>query len=698
MSTPFGENTTAWLSTTASQIFFMQLGFLCYEVGFVKPIWTQSIILKNIEDTFVGILTFLAFGFTLSESSESFYGIISVPINPLLIGVDKHLHDQILITAFFASTSATIISGAVLERMKNKAYLLWCFLIVLINYSFIAHWVWHKDGWLKVLGFVDGAGAIVVHTTAGMASLIAIWRLGPRKESLAKDGITIKPIESASRPIINTIGAFFLWYGWFAFNVSSPIAFSKGIGAAIGTTALVTVISPVCASCSAFILMYFNLVNLSFEHLLSCLLSGLVAITGPCHTCNIWEAAVIGFCSSIIYFIAAHIIRFRLHIDDPMQIVAIHLCGGIFSCVSEGIVANNVYNTPGLIYGGYKHFGVQILGVIVICVFNFIMCIFLYDIILKKLIFGDSDIKVSVLDVYLGTQIFHQDYTAALDEVLKCNTNTGKRMLFEFHKYIAARFASEQLDFLIIFNIFDNYLHSKNIEDKTRITVAKYILQIIDTYIEETGDQSINISGTTRGVLFKIKSQILNELEEEEHAPVQHLPPQQETDLCDDTCIRTPSDQSRSASLIRYKPGYYKSGLDISKENIFKSCYFSIWKMILPLFTQFLRNEFNPQKKQKKITVKMPFKLKENWIIEWDKEIQKQNTSMELVDTVPRLHDSGSLLNKKRKSNSQQNNAIQIQLEQVTVHKSNTNYDVIFESNQKNDPNDKICSASVIIE
>eukprot|EP01083_Nonionella_stella_P237674 833550_1 len=239
----YDQNTTAWLSTTGSQIFFMQLGFLCYEVGFVKTVWTQSVILKNIEDTFVGILTFLAFGYTLSDSEVSWKGIISIPVNPLLIGVDVKKHDQILISAFFASTCATIISGAVLERMKNKAYILWCLLIILVNYSFVAHWVWHPDGWLSKQGFVDGAGSVVVHSTAGMAALIAIWRLGPRTESIPdgqnikKNNIQLLPISSASNPVIHTMGAFFLWFGWFAFNVSSPIAFTRGIGDAIGTTA-----------------------------------------------------------------------------------------------------------------------------------------------------------------------------------------------------------------------------------------------------------------------------------------------------------------------------------------------------------------------------------------------------------------------------------------------------------------------------
>eukprot|EP01083_Nonionella_stella_P011215 31884_1 len=398
----YEQNTKQWLCTTASQIFFMQLGFLCYEVGFVQPVWTQSVILKNIEDTFVGVLTFLAFGYTLSDSPTSWKGIISIPENPLLIGVDAEMHDKILISAFFASTCATIISGAVLERMKNKAYILWCLLIILVNYSFVAHWVWHPDGWLSKQGFVDGAGSVVVHSTAGMAAAVAIWKLGPRRESIESDYDPnrsadkvidkkgrLPPVEHAARPIINAMGAFFLWYGWFAFNVSSPIAFSKG-EISIGTTALVTVISPICASCSAFFWMWCGFVKLSFESLLSCLLCGLVAITGMCHTCNVWEAAIIGFGSAIVYFGSAHFVRYKLGLDDPLQVISIHLFSGVYSGIMEGVVANNVYGYPGPIHGGlkgFRHLGIQLGGVCFILVFNFVLSYVLWELILAKLFF-----------------------------------------------------------------------------------------------------------------------------------------------------------------------------------------------------------------------------------------------------------------------------------------------------------------------
>eukprot|EP01083_Nonionella_stella_P027605 76041_1 len=619
------QTTTAWLSTTASQIFFMQLGFLCYEVGFVKPVWTQSVILKNIEDTFVGVLTFLALGYTLSES-ESFHGIIGIPRNPMLIGVPDEQHDQILIAAFFASTCATVISGAVLERMKNKAYITWCLLTILVNYSFVSHWVWHESGWLSKLGFVDGAGSVVVHSTAGMSGLIAIWKLGPRRDSLDADG-NLLPIEHAARPIINAIGAFFLWYGWFAFNVSSPIAFVKGIGDAIGTTALITVISPIASSCAAFVWVHFGYVELSFESLLSCMLCGLVSITGACHTCNVWEATVIGALSSVLYFCSAHVIRQKLKLDDPLQIVAIHLCCGVYSGIAEGVVANNVYGTPGIMHSGtFGHFGIQLLGVVVIVLFNFVVSYALWEVILVRVIFGKIDIRVSILDIYLGTRLFDHNYDMALDEVLNCSSNMAKQMLWEFHTYIADRYASEQLEFLIAVKVYNHYIQrNENIDKTDKYAAAKYILRIIHSYVDENGVKCINVSGSQRSMLMRMKYELLRQIKTH----------QMERDKKEKD-----KETGNKPVLCRGSTGLE---LDITRENVFKSVYKSVWKLVIPHFTHFLQNAYSIEKKAK-FDIKMPFKLEKNWIIEWDAALQRQQESMLLADAVPQYNSSGTML------------------------------------------------------
>lgn len=220
--TPFNrlsdlELETGWLSTAASQIFFMQLGFLCFEVGYVDKMWTKSIIIKNIEDTFMGALTYIFIGYTLT-TAPTYFGIIGGLENILLLNVPLELHETVFINTCYATTCATIISGAVLERMKNNAYITYTFLIILINYSFAACWVWNETGWLYKLGVVDCAGAFVVHGTGGIAGVVAMYFLGPRRGSLQSenedDNIIPKikgvkedkrkliPIKPAKQPII----------------------------------------------------------------------------------------------------------------------------------------------------------------------------------------------------------------------------------------------------------------------------------------------------------------------------------------------------------------------------------------------------------------------------------------------------------------------------------------------------------------
>eukprot|EP01083_Nonionella_stella_P109518 319414_1 len=637
-------HTTAWMSTTASQIFFMQLGFLCYEVGYVKDVWTQSVILKNIEDTFVGVLIFLAFGYTLSASDDTVYGIISVPKNPFLIGIPTKEHDQILISAFFASTCATIISGAILERMKNKAYIMWCLLTILVNYSFVAHWVWHKHGWLNELGFVDGAGSVVVHSTAGMAALVAVWKLGPRRDSVDSEG-NLLPTENAAKPIINAIGAFFLWYGWFAFNVSSPIAFSKGIGDAIGTTALVTVISPISSSASAFAWMHLGWVQLSFESLLNCLLAGLVAITGACHTTNPHEAVFIGIFASVVYFLSSYMIREKWKLDDPLQVIAIHLCCGIYSGIVEGIVGNNVYGTPGLIRGGGEHFGIQLLGVLVIVGFNACLSLFMYHVLLERLIFRDISIRVSILDIYLGTRLFDQNYDMALDEVLNCTTSVAKQMLWEFHKFLEDRYASEQLNFLIVAKIYGQYLERNQLSAKPdKMQAARYILRIVHTYIDENGSQCINVSGKQRQILKRITHQLLIEIKEKRAEEDAKMKAQDSNENKDGEEVATAKKAKDDSPGLTAFDGA-RTGLDISTEDLFKGVSGAVWKLVIPHFTHFLQQNFDMEKKPK-FEVKLPFKLDKNWVIEWDEALMKEVETVYLADAVPIYNNSATLLSK----------------------------------------------------
>ena len=178
-----------WLTTSASQIFLMQYGFTCFEVGFVEIHWSKSIIIKNLEATIIGILTFIIITYSFASSPTGLtyhqYGFIGD--TKLMFFHDResdYVFELLFISATYAATATTIISGAVLERMKNNSYIIWCFLITAIIYSFASYWTWNKNGWLRQLGYIDCAGSIAVHGTGGMASLIAVRALGPRMNAV----------------------------------------------------------------------------------------------------------------------------------------------------------------------------------------------------------------------------------------------------------------------------------------------------------------------------------------------------------------------------------------------------------------------------------------------------------------------------------------------------------------------------------
>eukprot|EP01084_Bolivina_argentea_P305575 527896_1 len=559
-----------------------------------------------------------------------------------------------------------------------------------------------------------------------MAALVSVWKLGPRANCVNDRG-ELLPVETASKPIINALGAFILWYGWFAFNVASPIAFSKGIGDAIGTTALVTAISPITASCSALLVMYMGLAPLSYESLLSCLLAGLVAITGACHTCNVWEAALIGFLSPAVFFFFSHMVRTKWKFDDPLQVIAIHLFCGIYSCFMEGVVANDVYGSPGLMHGAARHFGIQCLGIVVIVTFNFLVCCFLWDVVMKLGFFRNTEIRVSILDTYLGTRLFDLNYEVAMSEVLKCDSNLGRRMLYQFHQYVENRYANEQLDYLLVVNIFNDYMQ---IDFDNPQKIAQYALRIIDTYIEPDAVMCVNVSGTQRSRLLKIKRQLLFELKQYEVVDDRknadgtrknskdNINVIIDTDIVPDlmdtggaisdpddndknkkkqkqidsvqntpvqsTPVRRHSRQfTRSTSLIKYDPST-THGIDIRNENIFSHSYEEVRRILLPLFTHYL-SSFK-EKDEKRFNAQIPFKLQEDWMIEWSERLKKEKNVTRLGDTVPQHNDEGPLL--KRLSNndvelvkSQIGSSIQQSIQQVQKSKK-SDFAVMFKGEE----------------
>eukprot|EP01084_Bolivina_argentea_P072248 131212_1 len=413
------------------------------------------------------------------------------------------------------------------------------------------------------------------------------------------------------------------------------------------------------------------------------MISGLVAITGMCHTCNVWEAAIIGALSSVVYFSSAHLVRYKWKLDDPLQVIAIHLCCGVFSCVLEGVVANDVYGNPGIIHSGgnFYHFGIQLGGVCAILAWNFCVSLFMYEVVLTRLLFRNVEIRVSILDIYLGTRLFDQNYDMALDEVLNCTSNVGKQMLFELHQYMADRYAAEQLDFLIVCKIYNHYLErNENVVKSDKYQSAKYILRIVNTFVDENGSQCINVSAKQRQILFRIKNQLLFEIktdrmerekkeqmkekeqktdkEPQEEAQADDKPTEQALffSSADDEDKKEKEQKEKKAKPLKPSTFLVKGagrtgggygGLDITRENVFHSAYVSVWKLVLPHFTYFLQHTYDIERHSRpQFEYKIPFKLAKNWSIQWDAQLSKESEVMQLADTVPQYNNSGTLLSK----------------------------------------------------
>ena len=576
-------------STTASQILFMQLGFLALEAGFVSSFWTSSIVAKNIQDLVICSLTYFMIGFSLATSNESIGGIISKPTNAFLINLDVSSYKSFGIGVAFAVTCTTIISGAVLERMNNKAYCLWVFLVALVPYSYTSHIVWHSDGLLYKMGFMDCAGCIPIHCLGGTASLVALINLGARNGQLKLNG-SLKALDKSQNPSLVATGVLILWYGWYGFNISSPIIGDIYVNDSIFTIFCVTFMAPVCscASCMIILWQYYRKFNL--DDLLCCLLCALVLITGGCFTIDIWAGCLIGLIAPLIYFPVSYYLRNTFIIDDPLNVFTIHGVCGILGTIFEGIFANGKFGDPGLIYGGYKHFIVQLFGSIAMGLINFIILYILY-IILINIVFTKQQIRVSTLGNYLGTSLYSRDPLSALNELLECQTTESKQLLFHFNHYCVQHLFAENLEFVLIVM---NLLEYENKHKKKRLDIAFGVITIINKYIPEDSPECINISHTQR------KSLLLKAKEIEKFI-----------------------DDKNNIKMI------------FSVETIFNDSLNAIRGLLAPNLKHFL-SHFEREKYMKRFEVCKPFRIDEHWNINWYQKILRRNSfSSRLAKFLP---------------------------------------------------------------
>ena len=321
-----------WTCIAAFLVFFMQAGFALVEGGFVRSKNVVNIMMKNLADLSVGALAFWAIGFGVMFSGSAYEFFPNPDVNSF--GEDPNwMYAFLLFQTVFAATAATIVSGAVAERTKFGAYLIFSAVITTLIYPFAGSWawggLWHGGGWLEKMGFVDFAGSTVVHSVGGWAALAGAIVLGPRIGKFNKDG-SANPIVGHNMGMA-ALGVFILWLGWFGFNGGSTTSMDSG---AFARVALLTNLSAAGGAFGALTTCWIKFKYPDISMTLNGALGGLVGITAGCYTMTPTGAIIVGMLSGVLVVLSILFIE-RLGVDDPVGAVSVHgVCGawGTLAC------------------------------------------------------------------------------------------------------------------------------------------------------------------------------------------------------------------------------------------------------------------------------------------------------------------------------------------------------------------------------
>ena len=371
-----------WTLIAGILVFTMQAGFAMVEAGFARAKNAANIMMKNLMDFSAGSIGFWLVGSALMfgvSVAGGFVGGSGWMMDVFQDGAGCWNWTFMIFQTMFAATAATIVSGAVAERIQFRSYLIYSVIVSAIVYPVSGHWCWgalagaDSAGWLGNLGFHDFAGSTVVHSVGGWIGLAGAIMLGPRIGKYRHDGKA--NVIPGHNLVIGTLGVFLLWIGWFGFN---PGSYTAGIGD-IGRVAMTTNLGACAGTCAALVTAWVWMGKPDLTMALNGTLAGLVAITAPCDVVTPGASLVIGAVAGVL--VVASVMFFdRLHIDDPVGAVSVHCVNGVWGTLACGLFAaektlgispsllglekaEEVVNT-GLFYGGGIHSTlVQLAGI-----------------------------------------------------------------------------------------------------------------------------------------------------------------------------------------------------------------------------------------------------------------------------------------------------------------------------------------------
>lgn len=357
-----------WMLVATVLVFIMHLGFSALEAGFVRRKNVVNILFKNAMIIAIGLLTYFICGFNLMYPGDAFAGGFfgfagfGIASPEGVAGAIEYAdggytyYTDFIFQAMFAATAATIVSGAVAERIKLDSFLIFATIFVAIFYPITGMWKWGA-GWLDAAGFYDFAGSTIVHAVGGSAALAAIILLGARKGKYTSLGI--KPIPGHSMPLA-AIGVFLLWFGWFGFNGGSVLSADPvGVSLVFVTTSL----AAAAGAIGAFFISYWRFKTHDLSMVLNGILGGLVGITAGADLMSPLAAIAIGFIAGCIIPLSVVFFDKTLKLDDPVGATSVHLVCGIWGTLAVGIFGAKA---------GLGQLWIQFYGCLAVCAFAFL--------------------------------------------------------------------------------------------------------------------------------------------------------------------------------------------------------------------------------------------------------------------------------------------------------------------------------------
>lgn len=384
-----------WMMIATALVFIMHLGFATLETGLTRSKNTVNILFKNTIIPGIGLITYAICGFNLmypgfeAGVSMDWFGFSGFGIGTDEAGITSAYNPgytywtDFLFQAMFAATAATIVSGAVAERVKLNAFLIFSVLFVAVCYPITGSWKWGY-GWLNTIGFYDFAGSTLVHSVGGWGALAGIIILGPRLGKYV--GGKVHPIPGHSMPLA-TIGVFLLWLGWFGFNGGSVLSADPAL---VSLVLMTTSLAAAAGGIGAMLTSYFALKAPDLSMVLNGILAGLVGITAGADQMGPMSAIWVGLISGVIVVYAV-ILFDKLKLDDPVGALSVHLVCGIFGTLAVGLFGAKA---------GVDQLITQLIGVGAVGAFSFIFALVVFYVL--KITIG---IRVSGDEEFEGLDI-----------------------------------------------------------------------------------------------------------------------------------------------------------------------------------------------------------------------------------------------------------------------------------------------------